>query len=115
MADRFRYVGTELELFAEAVQWKQYFASQLRPFILGDVLEVGAGLGGTTKVLCQGAIDSWTCLEPDAALAGQLQAISDEPHLKTRPIQVKAGTLADLPLDARFDSILYIDVLEHIE
>lgn len=110
------YIGTELEVFAGAVHWKRYFASQLRPFIRGDVLEVGAGLGSTTKVLCQGAINSWTCLEPDVKLANQLRAVlSRDSLLETLPIQVKPGTLADIPSGALFDSILYIDVLEHIE
>jgi 2-polyprenyl-3-methyl-5-hydroxy-6-metoxy-1,4-benzoquinol methylase len=116
MGQRFEYIGSELEVFAAADRWKRYFGAQLRPFILGDVLEVGAGFGSTTKVLCQGAINSWTCLEPDAMFAEQLRdAISHDSQLRTDPIQVKTGTLADIPPGALFDSILYIDVLEHIE
>jgi SAM-dependent methyltransferase len=116
MSERFEYIGSELEVFAGAVRWKQYFGAQLRRFIQGNVLEVGAGLGGTTGVLCQGAIDSWTCLEPDANLAGQLRAkLECGSLLGTRPIQVTTGTLADIPAGALFDTIVYIDVLEHIE
>ena len=116
MCDTFEYIGTELEVFAGATHWKRYFESQLRPFICGNVLEVGAGLGATTKILCQGAIDSWTCLEPDATLAERLRAdLSRDSSLQTLPIRVKTGTLADLMGDALFDTILYIDVLEHIE
>ena len=116
MSEQFEYVGSELEVFAGAVHWKRYFGAQLRSFIQGDVLEVGAGLGGTTKVLCHEAIDSWTCLEPDAQLVEQLRTeIAHDSPLGARPIQVTTGTLADVPAGALFDTILYIDVLEHIE
>ena len=46
------YVGTELELFQHATRWKAYYARALRRFIVGDVLEVGAGLGATSRFLC---------------------------------------------------------------
>jgi Methyltransferase domain len=116
MGEPFEYVGDELELFAGAVRWKRYFQSQLRSFIRGDVLEVGAGLGGTTKVLCQSAINSWTCLEPDTKLAGRLRAdIAHDPPFASRPIHVTTGTMADVSPAALFDTILYIDVIEHIE
>jgi SAM-dependent methyltransferase len=116
MGEAFEYVGDELEVFAGAVRWKRYFGTQLRPFIRGDVLEVGAGLGSTTKVLYRDAVESWTCLEPDAKLADRLRAeIAADSLLGSRAIQVTTGTMADVPLGARFDTILYIDVLEHIE
>ena len=61
------YIGDELHLFANCVRWKSYFRSELKKYIRGDVLEVGAGLGGTTKVLHDGTADSWVCLESDAS------------------------------------------------
>jgi SAM-dependent methyltransferase len=109
------YAGSELELFAEARNWKSYFHRQLRAYITGDVLEVGAGLGGTTAVLWDRSAASWTCLEPDPALAKQLE--SRAPHLPARPatLRVVVGTTATLPAAETFDTLLYIDVLEHIE
>ena len=62
------YIGDELELFEIATTWKAYFARHLAPFISGDVAEVGAGLGGTTRLLCTGCETTWTALEPDADL-----------------------------------------------
>ncbi len=117
------YVGTELELFAEARNWKRYLRDAIAPFLGGDVLEVGAGIGTTTRALCTGhvfrltaeatgAVSSWTCLEPDPALAATLER--ESLALPCSP-RVVVGTLADLPETARFDSLLYVDVLEHIE
>src|SRR6266566_1942810 len=70
---RYRYGGEELCLFAAAVNWKRYIRSVVQPYVVGDVLEVGAGIGGTTRVFCDGRQRSWTCLEPDPELAATLE------------------------------------------
>lgn len=108
------YVGGELELFARANNWKQYLRSQLRGYLTGDVLEVGAGLGGTTRVLFPGESTSWTCLEPDDRLASRIRQAVEAGELGGS-CRVRVGTLADLDPGDRFDTILYVDVLEHIE
>ncbi len=106
------YIGNELELFAHAQNWKRYFGSVIAP-LGARVLEVGAGLGSTTAALCNGAQTEWWCLEPDRSLLAEVEARIQSGAL---PACCRAcpGTLSDLPADARFDSILYIDVLEHI-
>src|SRR4030095_6567977 len=109
------YPGTELELFEHAVHWKRYFADYLRPYISGDVLEVGAGSGGTTRHLCRGTERSWTCLEPDPALLETARLRSRDPAWDNLSFRWQVGTVMDLPPTARFDTILYVDVLEHIE
>jgi SAM-dependent methyltransferase len=112
--DTYEYVGGELDLFARAVNWKRYFRSELAPFIRGDVLEVGAGIGETTRHLCDGRQRTWVCLEPDPRLAGRLRDLLEQASLTPAPT-VHTGTLADVEPSSRFDTILYIDVLEHIE
>lgn len=108
----FRYVGSELDLFAAANNWKSYWASQLFPFLKGDVLEVGAGIGANTPFLDRGGTGRWVCLEPDLHLATQL-----DQRLRTlepcRSYESVCGTLPALE-NQKFDTILYIDVLEHI-
>jgi SAM-dependent methyltransferase len=107
------YVGNELDLFAAATRWKSYVRRQVLGYIGRDVLEVGAGNGNTTRALCFGAADRWLCLEPDALLADRLSNAIDSGSLP-RCCRVMIGTLADLFDHERFDTILYIDVLEHI-
>lgn len=104
-----KYVGDELELFSRARNWKSYFCTQIKPFLGPEVVEVGAGLGGTTRVLLAGGAQhrSWLCLEPDAELCAQIEGLPA--FCEARP-----STLEPLP-DECCDSILYIDVLEHIE
>ena len=54
MTTDFTYVGTELDLFARATNWKAYLRRQITPYLGQEVLEIGAGLGGTTLHLCSG-------------------------------------------------------------
>ena len=107
------YIGKELQLFADCVQWKSYFRSRLAPYIQGNVLEVGAGLGGTTQVLYDDSVRSWVCLESDEALAKQIPDYLGAE--KAAKVVIEVGCVVDLPADKLYDTILYIDVLEHIE
>ena len=110
----FKYVGSELELFAAVHNWKSYWSSQIRPFIGGDVLEVGAGIGSNTPFLDPGGDRNWVCLEPDSRLVTQLTQAQEQSQ-NGRQREVVSGTLQDLDPSQKFDTIIYIDVLEHIE
>lgn len=108
------YLGGELELFAKAEHWKRYWAGQLRPFIRGDVLEVGAGLGTNTPLLRGASAGRWVCLEPDSRLVSAMRGRHAQCPLPSETI-LKTGTLDSLSDEDRFDTLLYVDVLEHIE
>jgi SAM-dependent methyltransferase len=109
----FQYVGSELELFAAVHNWKAYWSSQVRPFVTGDVLEVGAGIGSNTPFLDPGGKRRWACLEPDSRLLAQLTA--NLAQTNGRECEAVSGTLRSLGAGQKFDTIIYIDVLEHIE
>jgi SAM-dependent methyltransferase len=110
----FKYLGEELALFQHARNWKAYFGSLIEPYIGESVLEVGAGNGATTQALVGSARGAWTCLEPDPALAALIReriAAGDLPSY----IRVATEDLKTLDDAEKFDTILYIDVLEHID
>ena len=114
MADDGTYVGGELALFRHALNWKAYMRRKLAPFIRGQVIEVGAGIGGTTENLSDiPGVTGWNCVEPDA---NQCEAIAQLKAAGTIPAHctIHHGYLADLP-PAGADTVIYIDVLEHIE
>jgi 2-polyprenyl-3-methyl-5-hydroxy-6-metoxy-1,4-benzoquinol methylase len=114
MSSHFEYQGKELELFALAANWKAYIKSKLTPYFGNYVLEVGAGLGAMTRVLLHDGVERWTCLEPDSKLASRIStALSD--HSSRKQIDVICGGTADLEPAPQYDTILYVDVLEHIE
>ncbi|AMJ68309.1 class I SAM-dependent methyltransferase [Hymenobacter sp. PAMC 26628] len=109
------YIGGELSLFEHATHWKAYYGGRLRPYLGGRVLEVGAGLGSTTRALADGRAADWLCLEPDAELAAHIGALLASGALPVT-YRLHVGTLADLPAaEGQFDALLYINVLEHIE
>jgi SAM-dependent methyltransferase len=108
-----KYVGSELDLFATVWNWKAYWSRQIRPFLRGDILEVGAGIGSNNRFFNPRGAGRWVCLEPDPELTAQLVKNSRETKTR-RAYETICGTLASLA-DQQFDTIIYIDVLEHIE
>ncbi len=108
------YVGRELDVFSKAVNWKRYWKQTILPYMGKTVLEVGAGIGGTTRVICNDSFDYWLGLEPDAAMFQYLQQGKLDGNFPAC-CNFQQGTIEDLGAEEHFDSILYIDVLEHIE
>lgn len=106
------YPGNELELCAAADHWRHYWSSLIQTFIGERVLEVGAGIGSVTRLLAAEHAD-WTALEPDPDLARQVSAWARQGAYGG--VTSITGVLASLPADQHFDTILYIDVLEHID
>jgi len=112
MARDLVYPGRELELFADAGNWHAYWRGQVRPYIRGEVLEVGAGLGTHTSALLGEGVRRWVALEPDESLASHAR---ESLGVAAAPIEVRHCTSGQLSAAETFDAILYIDVLEHIE
>lgn len=112
------YEGLELELFKSAKNWKAYLSYVIGPHLKRDVLEVGAGIGGFTEAICSeirsNQVDSWWCLEPDSKQVAIIQKDIDQETLPAF-CTATAGTLDSIPDHQTFDTILYVDVLEHIE
>jgi SAM-dependent methyltransferase len=111
---QFSYMGTELEVFAKATNWKNYVSKKLRPYITGSVIEVGAGLGSSTKYLCDRTHVRWLCLDPDANHSSHLKSLIAAGKLPPC-CEARCGVLADLDRSDVADTILYVDVLEHIQ
>lgn len=112
MNEEYKYPGEELALFQHAKRWKKYFSRQIKQYIKGKVLEAGAGIGNNTKLLNDGSYETWLLLEPDTEMAIGLQkSIGNNEY----PVncRLQKGTIYDVT--EKFDTIIYIDVLEHIE
>lgn len=114
MAEPYKYSGNELSLFEKATNWKKYFSSRIKPFIKGRVLEVGAGIGATTLVLNDGSSKQWMMLEPDNSMADELEIKLKNGVFLNNCLVIK-GTLENIDSAEKYDTIIYIDVLEHIE
>jgi len=109
------YQGTELELFADAVNWKTYWSKTLQHYVAGTVIEVGAGIGGSTKYICaHPGVDHCICLEPDPNFAAHLSNMVVT-GLLPNYCEIRCNILSDLPSNVQANAIFYTDVLEHIE
>jgi SAM-dependent methyltransferase len=111
MSDR-PYPGRELDTFAAARNWKAYWYRQVAPFVAGEVAEIGAGIGSNTRLFEHHRVDAWVAVEPDAAATRRLAACI-QTLAPGAPREALVGSLD--AVGARvFDTIMYIDVLEHI-
>ncbi|GAA4854007.1 class I SAM-dependent methyltransferase [Luteimonas vadosa] len=111
---QFDYSGTELDVFQHAINWKRYWAQAISPYLGPDVLDVGAGIGATAVNLKEHRFNKWVELEPDPVLAKRIVELRDRGGIPAQ-VEVRNGSIADLAPDECFDTVLYIDVLEHIE
>lgn len=110
----FEYSGDELDLFSEASNWKAYWSRSISRYVGQNVLDVGAGIGATARLLASVSMERWVALEPDASLAARISEDIAASRL-SGPIEVRVGVVDDLPAGELFDTIIYADVLEHIE
>lgn len=106
-----RYQGTELELFASVVNWKNYWSSQISCNMKSSALEVGSGIGSNLRFLASKS-DKLFLLEPDSNFYRNFLVLIAETNPK---IMALNGTISQIESGLTFDMIYYIDVLEHIE
>jgi hypothetical protein len=69
------YPGTELHVFASARCWKEYWSRYVRQFIGPKVLEVGAGIGASTVLLCEASVKRW-CAQARSSPGGRAESIA---------------------------------------
>jgi SAM-dependent methyltransferase len=96
---------------AAARNYTSWILDRARPFLGRSVLDLGAGIGTFSEPLS--ATLDVVALEPDPRLAAQLRRRA-EGNPRLRVLEGDAATLAR-GLDARFDSILCLNVLEHVQ
>jgi SAM-dependent methyltransferase len=93
----------------EAANYRAAIVREFQEHLRGHLLEVGCGIGQMTREFqLLSAIDRITCIEPD-------QGFADQHARDIRGAELVVGTAADLPPTTEADSIVSINVLEHIE
>ena len=99
-----------LERLEEAGNFTRWVGEAIRPFVGGRVLEVGCGTGTYTELLA-GWAGEVVAVDLDPAFA----AATRRRFADRSDIQVLEGDVRRLPALGRFDTIVMLDVLEHIE
>lgn len=109
------YQGKDLEAMSFAEKYHKWILNEFRPYIGKHLVEVGAGTGGFSQLLLGEEPKSLTMVEPSEMYASLRQNIhSDQVELAFH--NNIFADVANLISDTqRPDTVLYINVLEHIE
>ncbi|MEI7899619.1 MAG: class I SAM-dependent methyltransferase [bacterium] len=106
-----QYLGKDLEAMASAKNYYQWELSEVRAYLGQRVAEVGAGCGHFSKNLLETPICCLHAFEPSKNMYDLLeQALRKDARAKAIH-----GNFNNPDGAVRYDSILYINVLEHIE
>lgn len=110
-ANKKKYFGKDLEVMSFAANYHRWVFAEFLPYIRGAVAEVGAGIGNVSQLILESNIKSLTAFEPSVNMYPLL-----EKALKTdRRAKAVNGVLCIEGGGESFDSVLYVNVLEHIE
>jgi SAM-dependent methyltransferase len=99
----------EFESLAQAVNYRRALIREFSPYLNGSILEVGSGIGQfTSELVLVPGVKSLHAVEPDSRFYSALLA-------RNLKIQSTCGTVSDLDSQSKYDSIVSVNVLEHIE
>ncbi|MGZ5684602.1 MAG: class I SAM-dependent methyltransferase [Usitatibacter sp.] len=105
------YPGKELEAMSFASNYHRWIVDEFAPYLGERVAEVGAGIGSVSELLLRKPIGHLSAFEPSANMYPQLaQRLRGEPRAAAINGFFGAGQAGE-----GFDSVAYINVLEHIE
>ena len=117
MGEKVVYVGKDLEAMSFAVNYHRWIFEEMSGYLGNDVVEVGAGIGSFSEMLLEQKPRTLSLVEP-SGLYPQLEARFARATNGTRVGTYNAifAEVADeIATLSQPDSIIYINVLEHIE
>ena len=98
----------EFAALSEARNYRAALLAEFAPFLRGNVLEVGAGIGQFSEAIHAFLeVRRLVCVEPEPRFCDKFRAL--HPELSLVP-----GTVDEVPAGTDWDAILCINVLEHI-
>src|SRR5579859_3657281 len=111
VGDSFVYSGTELDAMAEARNYCRWILDFFAPYLGKKVIEIGAGAGTFSQLLLStGHASELVLFEPGANLFPLLQQrFANDPR-----VHLQSGSFNPSVLEEPADSIVLVNVLEHI-
>ena len=111
-----QYAADDLETMSEAVRYQAHIFALVRPHLGRHVLEVGCGIGTMSRQILN--VDAQTrlvCIEPNVNCALRARtALAGEARVAIRECHLEECSRLELAQE-RFDTIVCVNVLEHIE
>ena len=109
-----QYAADDLETMSEAKRYQSHVFELLRPHVGAHVLEVGCGIGTTSLRLAEIA-ERLVCIEPNLHCVSRARAALDgHPKISLKICHLEECDPAEM-VQERFDTIVCVNVLEHIE
>lgn len=108
------YPGKDLEAMSFAKNYHDWILAEFRPFIGRHLVEVGAGTGEFSALLLREQPESLAVVEPSEMFAHLSEVTSDTVSI-THYNKIFAYAIDEIREKQRPDTILYVNVLEHIE
>ena len=109
-----QYAADDLETMSEAKRYQSHVFELLRPHVGSNVLEVGCGIGTTSLRLAEIA-ERLVCIEPNLNCVSRARAALDgHPKISLKICHLEECDPAEMVRE-RFDTIVCVNVLEHIE
>jgi len=107
------YFGRDLEAMSAANNYLRWIADDFRRYLFGRVAEVGAGTGNFSRLLLEAGVEELTALEPSLNMYPRLREVfAADPRVST----VQSSLIGHSKAAGRpFDTVVYVNVLEHIE
>jgi SAM-dependent methyltransferase len=117
MSKKVVYVGKDLEAMSFAVNYHKWILDEFRPFFGKKFVEVGAGTGSFSELLLQEKPEKLDIIEPSEMFEFLEQNVSQiETATKISFHQaIFADVRREIGNGSKPDSIIYVNVLEHIE
>lgn len=109
------YPGKDLEAMSFAVNYHKWILDEFRPFLGRKVIEVGAGTGDFSALLINEKIDELALVEPSEMFYQLSQNIRSESISVSFFHNIFADVAGQFEGSKAPDTIIYINVLEHIE
>jgi SAM-dependent methyltransferase len=108
------YAADDLETMSEARRYQAHIFGLVRPHVGSRVLEVGCGIGTMTRKLLDVA-QQVTCIEPNLDCAARArEKLGAHPRFAIRISHLEECDPDELR-QQRFDTVVCVNVLEHIE
>jgi 2-polyprenyl-3-methyl-5-hydroxy-6-metoxy-1,4-benzoquinol methylase len=108
----FQYLGEELDAMKFAKNYHQWILSEFRDFLGKTCVEVGAGRGSFTELLLM-ETEKLYAVEPDVENVRHLNQIAKK-NAEGKMVVINDYFKSSY-ISAKADSLVYVNVLEHIE
>lgn len=118
MAERVVYEGRDLEAMAFARNYHQWILEAFAPYLGARLVEVGAGTGSFSEMLARLPVESLSLVEPSETMYRRLLASASRMKTRARVTTynaVFASVAERVRAEQRPDSVIYVNVLEHID